>query len=179
MENKKAWQVLSKAGKIFNEQGEEESSSWIINESGLSNSELKKLEKFAYKKYKKLENRYFWEIENTGEDTISDILWQVIANGREFYESINIDVLNSMTENGDFRESFVYALMPLHEVYSSSETVAKVVEISLSVRVIVDKDATEDEIIAAVYPKVQEKINFRELGDNVVSIEDDEEVPCD
>ena len=55
--------------------------------------------------------------------------------------------------------------------------VAKLVEVSLLVRVIVDENATEDQIIEATYPKLQDKLNNREVGDNVMSIEDDEEVP--
>lgn len=57
--------------------------------------------------------------------------------------------------------------------------VAKLVEFSLMVRVVVDENATEDEIIAASYPKVQDKIDNRELGDNLASIEADEEMPYD
>lgn len=56
--------------------------------------------------------------------------------------------------------------------------VAKLVCFSLMTRVIVDENATEDEIIAACYPKIQDKIDNRELEDNIESIEDDEEVPC-
>ena len=55
--------------------------------------------------------------------------------------------------------------------------VAKLVEVSLMVRVIVDKDATEEQIIAASYEKFQDKFDNRELGDNLVSIEDDTECP--
>lgn len=55
--------------------------------------------------------------------------------------------------------------------------VAKLVEFSLLVRVIVNENATDDQIIEASYPKIQDKINSRELGDNLVSVEEDEEVP--
>ena len=55
--------------------------------------------------------------------------------------------------------------------------VAKLVEFSLLVRVIVDENATDDEIIKKAYPKVQDKIDSRELGDNMVSCKDDEECP--
>ena len=55
--------------------------------------------------------------------------------------------------------------------------VAKLVEFSLLVRVIVEEDANDDAIIATAYDKVQDKIDNRELGDNLVSIEDDVEVP--
>jgi len=55
--------------------------------------------------------------------------------------------------------------------------VAKLVEFSLLVRVIVEADATDDEIIEKSYSKVQDKIDSRELGDNMVSLEDDLECP--
>jgi hypothetical protein len=54
---------------------------------------------------------------------------------------------------------------------------ALLVEFSLLARVIVDENATDDQIIEASYSKIQDKINNRELGDNLASIEDDEEVP--
>lgn len=55
--------------------------------------------------------------------------------------------------------------------------VAKLVEFSLMVRVIVDENATEDEIIEKAYPKVQEKINNRELGDNMTFLNNDSDMP--
>lgn len=55
--------------------------------------------------------------------------------------------------------------------------VAKLVMVSLVTRVIVDESATEDQIISASYKGFQAKIDNRELGDNLESIEDDEEVP--
>ncbi len=56
--------------------------------------------------------------------------------------------------------------------------VAKLVMFSLMTRVLVDENATDDEIIAASYAGIQDKIDNRELGDNLESIEDDEECPC-
>lgn len=44
-------------------------------------------------------------------------------------------------------------------------------------RVIVDENATQDEIIEASYEKVQDKIDNRELGDNLIECGDDEECP--
>jgi hypothetical protein len=55
--------------------------------------------------------------------------------------------------------------------------VAKLIEVSLMVRVIVDENATEEQIIAASYDKFQDKLDNRELGDNLVSIENDTECP--
>lgn len=55
--------------------------------------------------------------------------------------------------------------------------VAKLVYFSLMTRVIVDEDATDEEIIKACYPNIQAKLNNHELGENLEDIEDDEEAP--
>ena len=55
--------------------------------------------------------------------------------------------------------------------------VAKLVSFTLTTRVIVDEDASDDQIIKACYPKIIDKIDNRELGDNLESIEYDEECP--
>ena len=54
--------------------------------------------------------------------------------------------------------------------------VAKLVMASLMVRVIVDKNATDDEIIAASRKQFIEVVNDS-LGDNIESIDDDTEMP--
>jgi len=54
---------------------------------------------------------------------------------------------------------------------------AVLVSFSLMTRVIVDENATDEEIIAKARPRIQAKINNDELGDNLESIEDDEELP--
>ena len=54
--------------------------------------------------------------------------------------------------------------------------VAKLVYVSLMTRVIVEESATEDDIIKAAKPQFIEKIGT-DLGDNIESIEDDEECP--
>lgn len=55
--------------------------------------------------------------------------------------------------------------------------VAKLVYFSLMTRVIVDENATDEEIVKACYPNIQAKLNNNELGENLESIEDDEELP--
>lgn len=179
MRNEKAWEVLSEAGEIFNKQGTEKSVEWILTDAGLSINERKSLVEFARGLYSHLSNRYFMELK-ASHHTTSDVLWQAIANGRDFYDSINIDVLNTMANNRDYRESFAYVFTEVVERnYDWGKKVAKIVEVSLAVRVVVDENATEDEIIAAVYPKVRERIECHDLGDNIVDIADDEELPYD
>jgi len=54
--------------------------------------------------------------------------------------------------------------------------VAKLVECSLMTRVVVDENATEDEIIASSRARFIDIINTS-LGDNIEEIYDDEECP--
>lgn len=54
--------------------------------------------------------------------------------------------------------------------------VAKLVAISLLTRVIVDENATEEEILEKAVPKFMEKVN-QEIGEHLEYITDDEECP--
>ena len=55
--------------------------------------------------------------------------------------------------------------------------VAKLIEVYLKTRIIVDDTDTEDEIIAKARPQFMEAI--KDYGENVELIEDDEEMPFD
>ena len=55
--------------------------------------------------------------------------------------------------------------------------VARLVEFSLLTRVIVEENATEDQIIKASYKGIKAKIDNRELGDNLVENDLDDECP--
>ena len=135
MTDEKTWEILSEAGKIFNEKGHEESTSWLVNDSGLSNSEFMAFDKFTRGLYDKLYRRYFMKIEEGGEDTRIDVLWQVIANGQKFYETINIDKLNKMAEDGDFNESFVYVITDAEFKYDRpTKKIAKIPSSKFSIR---------------------------------------------
>jgi len=56
--------------------------------------------------------------------------------------------------------------------------VAKLVNADLMVRVIVDENATDDDIIKASRAKFIELCDSKSLGDNVVGWEDDDECPA-
>lgn len=55
--------------------------------------------------------------------------------------------------------------------------VAKLVVFSLMTRVIVDENATDDEIVAKARPRIQAKIDNDELIENIESIDNDNEIP--
>ena len=58
-----------------------------------------------------------------------------------------------------------------------SKKVAKLVAISLMTRVIVDEDATDEQIVQEAKKNFQAKLDNNELMDNLESIENDEEIP--
>lgn len=57
--------------------------------------------------------------------------------------------------------------------------VAKIVVVSLATRVIVDSDATDEQIMSIADEHFKDMINNAETLQNVVSIYDDEECPYD
>jgi hypothetical protein len=57
--------------------------------------------------------------------------------------------------------------------------IAKLVYVSLCTRVIVDENATDDEIIKKAKNNFKEKIEAQDFGDNVEDIENDEQCPYD
>lgn len=57
--------------------------------------------------------------------------------------------------------------------------VAKLVTVSLMTRVIVDEDATDEQILDAAKPRFQAKLDNNELMDNLEEIYDDDECPYD
>ena len=56
--------------------------------------------------------------------------------------------------------------------------VAKLVYFSLLARVVVDEDASEEEIVAVAKPRIIHSINNNELGENVEKIVEDLECPA-
>ena len=56
------------------------------------------------------------------------------------------------------------------------EKVAKIIEVYFAARVIVQKNATEDEIILLAKNNIKQRLDL-ECGDNLTSIEDDHECP--
>lgn len=58
-----------------------------------------------------------------------------------------------------------------------AKKVAKLVYFSLITRVVVDEDASDEEIINSCYPNIQAKIDNNELGENIEDIRNDTECP--
>jgi hypothetical protein len=71
---------------------------------------------------------------------------------------------------------YLYIIINIHLNQTAMRKVAKLVAYSFMTRVVVDEDATDDQIIQASKRMIIEKVNL-ELGEHLESIEDDEECP--
>lgn len=86
-----------------------------FNELGVDKETIKELESFTSKKMSRLYNRYTDDLNIGSDDAMSDLFAQVVANGKDFYENINLETLQTMVNNFDYKESFKYVFHVLFE----------------------------------------------------------------
>jgi hypothetical protein len=48
---------------------------------------------------------------DAGDDSWSDLVYEVVGRGEEFYNSITVEKLRKMADNYDYRESFCYCFL--------------------------------------------------------------------
>lgn len=92
----------------FNERGYEGSGQWLVNESGLSVRDMLILKEFAHQKKKKLYDR-LRDVVGVSDDSYDDLLFQIVANGEDFYNNTTLEQAQKMIDNKEFKESFAYA----------------------------------------------------------------------
>ena len=107
------WQVIEDMN--FNERGHEEAGLYLINESGLTFDAMKKVESFARRKQEKLYRQLF-DVQGVSDDSYDDLLWQIVANGEEFYNNITLEKAQSMVDNNEYTESFAYAFHQIDDL---------------------------------------------------------------
>jgi len=107
------WQVIEDMN--FNERGHKEAGLYLINESGLKLSAMKKVESFARRKCAALYNQLF-DVTGVSDDSYDDLRWQIVANGEEFYNNITLEKAQSMIDNNEFTESFAYAFHAVDDI---------------------------------------------------------------
>lgn len=103
--------------------------------------------------------------ENESEIPTVTIYGVVIKDG-QFEQGDEVEKITKCDIVGDFNDYF----------YPKKGKVAKLVTISLTTRVVVDEDASEEEIIELSRKNFFDKINL-ELSENIEEIYDDEEMP--
>jgi len=87
----------------------------LINESGLTLDAMKKVEMFARRKQEKLYRQLF-DVSGVSGDSYDDLLWQIVANGEEFYNNITLEKAQSMIDNNEYTESFAYAFHKIDDL---------------------------------------------------------------
>lgn len=93
----------------YNEHGYRGCGKWLKTESGLSKRDVYILREFVESKVDELNTNFSKEIERCSDDTWSDVRYQIVANGEEFYNTITAEKMQSMIDNREYKESFAYS----------------------------------------------------------------------
>lgn len=110
------WQQIEDMN--FNERGYKGAGKYLVEESTLNFNGMKEVCKFANKKANEMYNKLDEGIRNVSDDSFSDLIWQIVANGEEFYNNITLEQAQKMADNYEYTESFAYAF---HELYEMEE----------------------------------------------------------
>jgi len=111
--NEEFWDVIALMN--FNERGHKEAGRLLVEGLGLKLTEIKQVEEFARKKVNDLYDKLF-DVQGVSDDGYDDLLWQIVANGEEFYNNITLKKAQSMVDNLEYKESFAYAFHIVDEL---------------------------------------------------------------
>jgi hypothetical protein len=95
----------------YNERGYDGCHEWLETESGLSKLDISILKEFVDSKVDELNARFSGIVRCGSDDTWSDVRYQIVANGEEFYNTITAEKMQSMIDNMDYKESFAYSFL--------------------------------------------------------------------
>lgn len=107
------WKVIEKMN--FNGRGYEKAGRWLVEDSGLTFSEIKQVRDMANRKVSLLYKQFCDDFRGS-DDGFSDVLWQVVANGYEAFKQITIIELQDMYDEMRYTESFAYAFHAVSEI---------------------------------------------------------------
>ena len=112
-QDKEFWNVIAKMN--FNGRGHEAAGRWLVEDSGLTFSEIKAIRNTATRKVNHLYNKL--NAARIGsDDGFDDVLWQTIANGYEAFHNTTVEDLESMYNENRYTESFAYAFHAVDEL---------------------------------------------------------------
>jgi hypothetical protein len=113
-QDKEFWNVI--AGMNFNMRGHEAAGRWLIEDSGLTFSEIKEIRNTAARKVNVLYDKFSDGVRIGSDDGFSDVLWQTVANGYEAFHNCTADLLTEMYDEMRYTESFAYAFHAVDEL---------------------------------------------------------------
>jgi hypothetical protein len=101
----------------YNERGPEGCSEWLLNESGLSLKDIYTLSQFVNEKSFYINDTFFRQVRDVSDDGWFDVCYQIVANGKEFFESITLEKIQHMIDNDLYTESFAYSFHEANDRY--------------------------------------------------------------
>ena len=116
------WEVIEKMD--FNGLGHEEAGRWLVEESGLSATQLENFSKTANRKVAYI-MRLLNGVTGVSDDGYSDVCWQILANGQEAYKNATVESTQEMIDNNDYTESFAYAFHAVDDVVTEHQAALK------------------------------------------------------
>jgi len=125
LENMDFWTVIEKMD--FNGRGHKAAGRWLIEDSGLTFSELKNVHNVANRKASYM-MRLLNDVTGVGDDGFSDVCWQIIANGQEAYKNATVESAQEMIDNNDYTESFAYAFLDVYDIVDEQQRANKFIK---------------------------------------------------
>lgn len=106
MNEQEFWSVIEAMN--FNEKGDKGAGQYLIEDSGLTMDQMKELYDMADRKVSKLYAQLNG-VTGVSDDSYSDLLWQILANGQSAFETATVESAQEMIDNRQYTESFSYA----------------------------------------------------------------------
>ena len=108
------WNVIAKMN--FNGRGHEAAGRWLVEDSGLTFSEIKEIRNMATRKVNYLYKQFSDDVRIGSDDGFDDVLWQTVANGLQSFQNCTAESLTEMYDEMRYTESFAYAFHAVDEI---------------------------------------------------------------
>ena len=108
------WKTIE--GMNFNMRGYEFAGRWLVEDSGLTFSQIKEVRNMAARKVNVLYKKFSNDVRIGSDDGLSDVLWQTVANGYESFHNCTAENLTKMYDENSYTESFAYAFHIVDEI---------------------------------------------------------------
>lgn len=112
--NKEFWKVINMMD--FNGRGHEAAGRWLVEDSGLTFSEIKEIRNMAQRKVDVLYEQFSDDVRIGSDDGFDDVLWQTVANGFQSFHSCTAESLTEMYDENRYTESFAYSFHAVNEI---------------------------------------------------------------
>ena len=108
------WNVIAKMD--FNGRGYQQAGRWLVEDSGLTFSQIKEVRNMAARKVNVLYKKFRDDVRIGSDDGFDDVLWQTVANGYQSFHNCTAESLTEMYDEMRYTESFAYAFHIVDEI---------------------------------------------------------------